>query len=253
MKTVKQINAIISKLQAEANDLENQAKNFSEQAKTLFNSWKGTQSRFANREDDPEYIRWKALNQAEDNAYIQAAEIRNIITVWRFNLLHAKKAELLPVWCEVMKPYEGKKIGEARKEEIRAKLKALGVAGYFSNYEYDTPKINLAYLDNNGYCFGGDYVELRGHYNTSFFDSDNKFVMPELDSFKFYGEGTPYIENPKQYIRNIRKLAEKAKKAAAAYDKELKAYNNAAIPGFAEIKTYNEYPDHVAKYFRIEK
>ena len=253
MKSVKEITAIISKLSNQAAALEKQGGEFLDHARELFNSWRGTESMFANRDEDPEYIKYKALHAAADNAYIKAGELKKIVTVWKYNLLHAKKAELLPIWAGVMNEYQGKQIGAIREKEIREKLKAAGVAGYFSKYAYSSPKISLSYLDKNGNCYGSDYVELSGDYNISFFDDNNKFLMPDLSSFKFYGENIGYIDNPKTYIKKLERAAEKAKKAAAIYDSALHEYNTAAIPGFTQIDYYKTSPDSIAKYFHITK
>lgn len=254
MKSVKEIKAIIHKLNNQVKECEEHADIYLDNAKKISDSWCGT-SRFkdTDKDTDPEYLTWEAYHKNADDLYTKAAELKKIIAVWNFNLLHAKKAELLPIWAGVMSEYQGKKIGEVREKEIRTKLHNLGISGYFSNYEYSSPKINLSYLDKNGNCYGSDYIELRGDYNISFFNTDNKFVMPELGSFKFYGEDTPYIENPKGYIKKLEKLAATAKKAAAIYDKAITEYNNNAVPGFSRIDYYRESPDCINKYFRIDK
>ena len=249
MKSVKEINSIICKLNNQAVELDNTNKNLINQAVELSESWKGT-SRFKDRKNDVEFIKWEQLHTEADNAHKAAEEIRKIITVWRFNLSHAKKAELLPIWVEVMKEYEGKKIGEVREKEIREKLKSFGVSGYFSKYAYSSPKISLSFLDKSGCCSCCDYVELTGFHKLEFFDENGKFKMPELETFKFYGESTPYIENPKSYIKNLEKLAEKARKAAASYDKAISEYNNAAVPGFSRIDDYSKSA-HEITHFRI--
>lgn len=250
MKSVKEISAIIHKLMKQATDAEKRGDNLLDEAKNVSNGWKGT--RFTDKKENPEFEKWQQLHVEADKAYTEAVELKKVITVWKFNLLHAKKAELLPVWVGVMKEYEGKQIGKAREQEIRDKLKAVGVYGYFSKYEYSCPKISLSYL-NSGYCSGSDFVELSGNYQLSFFDENNRFKMPELESFKFFGESTPYIENPKQYVKQLERLADKARKAADEYDKKLHEYNAAAVPGFAQIATYNNDPHSVAQYFRINK
>ena len=249
MKSVKEITAIISKLSNQAAALENQGSELLDKAKILSNSWHG--SRFADTKINPDFATWQELHAAADNAYIKAGELKKIIVVWRYNLLHAKKAELLPIWAGVMSEYQGKQIGAIREKEIREKLRAAGVAGYFSKYDYHAPEINLAYLDNNGHCCGVDYLKLSGNYQISFYDSNNKFVMPDLESFKFWGENIGYIDNPKTYIKKLERAAEKAKKAAAVYDSALHEYNTAAIPGFAQIETYKKDPASIAEYFRI--
>lgn len=251
MKSVKEITAIISKLSNQAAALENQGSELLDKAKTLSNSWQG--SRFADTKNTPDFTRWQELHAAADNAYIKAGELKKIVTVWKYNLSHAKKAELLPIWAGVMSEYQGKQIGAIREKEIREKLKAAGVAGYFSKYAYSSPKISLSYLDKNGNCYGSDYVELSGDYNISFFDDNNKFLMPCLDSFTFYGENIGYIDNPKTYIKKLERAAEKAKKAAAVYDSALHEYNTAAIPGFTQIDYYKTSPDSIAKDFHITK
>lgn len=251
MKSVKEINAIIHKLVKEVNDLENQGSKLLDEAKTISANFHGT--RFAKVADDPEVEKWHAIHAAADNAYIKAGELKKIIVVWKFNLLHAKKAELLPIWAGVMREYEGKKIGAIREKEISDKLHNLGITGYFSKYAYSSPKINLSFLDNNGHCSYPDYIELTGNYQVAFFDNENKFKLPDLETFKFYGEGTPYIENPRQYIKQLEKLATKAKTTAAAYDKALHAYNAAAVPGFAQIDAWKDNPGSIAEYFRITR
>lgn len=247
MKSVNEIKAIISKLHKQVEELENNGNRLLDRAKELSNNF--TRKIM----DNPNFNEWKELHEKADNEYIKAHELKKVITVWNYNLLHAKKAELLPVWISVMKEYQGKKIGDVREKEIREKLKNLGVSGYFSKYDYHAPEINLSYLDKNGFCSGCDYVKLSGNYQINFFDNDNKFVMPDLESFKFYGENNGYIENPKQYIKQLEKLAKKAKAAAGVYDKALHEYNAAAVPGFAQIETYHNDPNSVEKYFRINK
>lgn len=249
MKTVKEIQAIISKLSKQVKELEDQGGAALDAAKKMTQSWKS--SRFADTFKNPEFEKWQELHNTADAAHIKADEISKVITVWRFNLLHAKKAELLPLWAGVLKEYEGKQIGAAREKEIREKLHALGIGGYFSKYEYSSPKINIAFLNAKGYCSGSDYIELTGDYNITFWDAANKFMMPDLSGFKFYGENTPYIENPKAYIKQLERLAAKAKKAAAEYDKVLRAYNAAAVPGFRRIDSYEDNPASIADYFRI--
>lgn len=253
MKSVKEITSTISKLSKLVIECEKQGNDLTNQAKDLYNSWRGTDSIFANRDEDPEYIKYNELKDQAAAAYIKAGETKKIITVWQFNLLHAKKAELLPAWVEVMRAYEGKKIGAVREKEIREKLHAVGITGYFSKYAYSCPKICLSFLDSRGCCSSPDYVNLSGNYQIDFFDENGNFKMPDLSTFKFYGEGTPYIENPKSYIKNLEKLAARAKKAAAEYNKELHAYNAAAVPGFAQIETYNKEPASIAEYFKITK
>jgi len=251
MKSVKEITAIISKLSNQAAALENQGSELLDKAKILSNSWHG--SRFADTKNNPDFTRWQELHADADAAYIKAGELKKIIVVWRYNLMHAKKAELLPIWAGVLNEYQGKQIGAIREKEIREKLKAAGVAGHFSKYEYSSPKISLSFLDKNGNCYGIDYVELSGDYNISFFDDNNKFLMPDLESFKFWGENIGYIDNPKTYIKKLERAAEKAKKAAAVYDSALHEYNTAAIPGFTQIDYYKTSPDSIAKYFHITK
>ena len=239
MKTVEEIKKIIIKLTKQAKELE-------EQAEKMLDNWRDTRS------DAPDMDTWHETREAAETAYKKADELKKIVTVWKYNLMHAKKAELLPIWIKIMNEYQGKKIGAVREEEIRNKLHALGVSGYFSKYEYHSPKICLSFL-NGGYCYGSDYIELTGNYNISFFDNDNKFLMPELESFKFQGENIGYIENPKQYIKQLEKTAARARKAAAAYDEIIHEYNAAAIPGFSQIDTYKEAPWSIAKYFKITK
>lgn len=249
MKTVKEINAIISKLSNQVKDLENQGSRLLDDAKEISKEFHG--SRFSDTKLNPAFEKWHELHDTADAAYIKAAELKEIITVWRYNLLHAKKAELLPVWVSVMNEYQGKKIGTVRENEIREKLRAFGVSGYFSKYEYHSPEINLSYLDKNGFCSGCDYIKLSGNYQINFFDHDSKFIMPELETFKFWGENIGYIENPKQYVKRLKKLAAKARAAAAEYNKALHEYNAAAVPGFAQIDTYKKDPASISEYFRI--
>ena len=152
MKTVKEINAIISKLSNQVKELEAEGSRLLNNAKEISKDFHG--SRFGDTKANPAFEKWQELHDAADLDYIKAAEIKEIITVWRYNLLHAKKAELLPVWISVMKEYQGKKIGDVREKEIREKLKTFGVSGYFSKYDYHAPEINLSYLDKNGFCSG---------------------------------------------------------------------------------------------------
>lgn len=250
MKSVKEINAIIHKLNNQITELENKGGELLDNAKTISHDLK--KSDF--NDNNENFTTWKTLHNNADEFYKKAAELRKVVIVWRFNLLHAKKAELLPIWAGVMKEYQGKQIGRARDNEIREKLKALGIAGYFSNYEYSSPKISLSYIDKDGYTYGlTGFVELTSDYNIKFFDLENKFYLPDLESFKFYGENIGYIDNPKQYIKKLEKLANKAKSTAAVYDTALHEYNAAAVPGFAQIDYYKESPASVAEYFRIAR
>lgn len=251
MKSVKEIKAVISKLSIQAEKLEREGSSLLDEAKAISNNWNG--SRFSDVKSYPDYEKWQELHVAADNAYVKAGEVKRVITVWKFNLLHAKKAELLPIWAEVMKDYEGKAIGPARDKEIHEKLKKLGITGYFSKSEYSSPKINLSFLDNRECCTYTDYIELTGNYEVKFFDDNGKFTMPDLSTFKFYGESTPYIDNPKAYIKSLLKLADKAKKAAAAYNAAHHEYNKAAIPGFNTIDEYKNGAGSIAEYFRIDK
>ena len=251
MKSVKEIEVIIKKLQIQVNELENQGSRFLDEAKIIGGSLTG--SRFFEKTNDPNFEKWQELHKKADDSYIKAGELSKIITVWKYNLMHAKKAELIPIWAGIMREYEGRKIGAVREREITDKMHAVGVAGYFSKYEYSSPKIHLAFLDKNGFCCGSDYIELTGDYNISFYDEAGKFKMPDVSKFYFYGENIGYIENPKQYVKSLERLANKAKKAAAAYDAALHQYNAAAVPGFAQIDTYKTSPNSIAEYFRITK
>ena len=250
MKSVKEINAIIRKLDKQITELENKGGELLDNAKTISHDLKKTDF----NDNNENFTTWKTLHNNADDLYKKAAELKKVVIVWNYNLLHAKKAELLPIWAGVMKEYQGKQIGRARDNEIREKLKALGVTGYISQYEYSSPKISLSYLDENGYTHGlSSFVELTGDYNIKFFDLENKFNMPNLESFKFYGENIGYIDNPKQYINKLEKLANKAKSAAAVYNKALHDYNAAAVPGFAQIDYYKDSPASIAEYFRIKR
>lgn len=100
-----------------------------------------------------------------------------------------KTIDLLPKVYEVLKKYVGKKIGDKTKEKINNELKEKYNCTY---YIYDNELIITPLKNNYSYYV---YYKYCVEYNLSFWDNECKFVLPDLQEFKFRNKYIDFINN----------------------------------------------------------
>lgn len=117
-------------------------------------------------------------------------EFKNLVLK---NIDESKKAiDLLPKVYDELKKYVGKKIGVKTREKINNKLKEK----YNCTYYIYNNELTITPLKNN-YSYGVHYKYYIGYigYKLSFFDNECKFVIPELQEFKFNNKYIDFIKN----------------------------------------------------------
>lgn len=114
-------------------------------------------------------------------------EFKNLVLK---NIEESKKAiVLLPKVYELLKKYAGKKIGDKTKEKINNELKEKYNCTYYIS---DNELTIIPHKNNYSYCV---YYKYYIGYQLSFWDNENKFVLPDLQEFKSYNKYIDFINN----------------------------------------------------------
>lgn len=238
MKSVKEIKNIIRKLQETISSADKREKEISDEIRNIINSGKASG---ALSNEQREHL--DSIEAERDELYQAEVMPQKLLKIWKYNLYFAFMVEFIPVFYEVMTKYQGKNIGEKTREKIRNEFNARGLSVYFYQ-DYSRTIIGASYLEEyyNRFEF---YA-----YNAPLWDENNKLLLPALDGFKFEGQSIGYIENPKRYIKELEKLAEKLHTTAGLYAEAMKNYNRHAIPGTQKVE-YQNSPESTYSYFRV--
>lgn len=168
----------------------------------------------------------------------EKTHLRIALAILKDNAKAAFFEEFLPVFTDIMQPYNGKKYGEKTREKIREAAHAAGIGFYFDNRSGAATTIVAYPLSADGYRHGSDFdIRINSNYNTPFITEENKITTGENGAYI----REKYTDNPKARAAEILKAFEKAKKAAAAAEKAQSEYN-AIIP--AAMKNINTCDDH---------
>lgn len=121
------------------------------------------------------------------------------------------------VLFDICLPFDGKSYGEKTKEKIREEMEKNGFAFFFDSRYSSRRYISIAELNNNGCCYGSDYVE--GYARTpdnseycEFLTNENKLVYNRVLAVPYNSFSDDPEKKAKEIIRLYRKIQEEENK-----------------------------------------
>lgn len=164
-----------------------------------------------------------------------------VICCLRNNAKIALMSDILPAIIEYLKGINGKQYGEKTADKMREYFRDnYNIGVYLSRHYYTSgiSEIAVYLLDDNGFSHGGNYLEIytRGCDNP-IVNANNTITMDNLNSISdFSGRGLiPYIENPREHVKKLIKLKDKARAQLETACNTISDFNKLAPDGVPDL------------------
>ena len=137
-------------------------------------------------------------------------------------------------------PFDGKSYGEKTKEKIYKEMKENGFSFYFNGYsKYNY--IKIAELNENGCCYGSDYVEgyARTPDNTQysvFVTDENKLVFNRVMAAPY----VHFVDDPEKTTKEIIRLYRKIQEEENKIEKLHNEYNSLIPSGLPRCEYFKK-------------
>lgn len=157
--------------------------------------------------------------------------------ILRNNYKYALAAQVLPVLCDLLQKYKGKKAGEKTLAKFREELtKAAGVSVWFGRCITSQKSTHASiYEIIDGYS-GGETIDIYTKNGAGFINANNEFCGLYESDFQA-GYIADYIDDPEKRIDEIEKAAAEVKRIATEYNAAVDAYNAlTTIAGFEDLR-----------------
>lgn len=157
--------------------------------------------------------------------------------ILRNNYKSALAAQVVPVLCDLLQKYKGKKAGEKTLAKFRDELtKAAGVSMWFERNRI-SQKSTFAHVYEiiDGYR-GGETLDIYTKNGAEFINDNNEFCGLYESDFQA-GYIADYIDDPEKRLDEIEKAAAEVKRIATEYNAAVDAYNAlTTIDGFDDLR-----------------
>lgn len=181
----------------------------------------------------------KAIEKIEDKLkeiddelialYIEKETLNEEYTVLQSNYEYIVCKTVVPVICEVMNKYLGKRVGEKTTDKIRNEVyEKTGFRFYFSS-SYSTCKLNI----HSNYSLNVDLYVNWTDTNVRF------FFVEELTEDKIYIR-EDYVEDIPAYVKQMREERQQLKQAMENLNQMIDKYNEKRV---GDMHHYNRYYD----------
>lgn len=149
-----------------------------------------------------------------------------LVNNWRVALYH----EVMPIYCEVLKKYAGKRHGEKTAQKIKNEImERSGYRVYIANtYSYSPSTIRISI---NPPLYSLD-IEFSVHHNETDVLVDNVIQAHEPTDFYMHGH-TKYYENIEETIEKQERLKAKIDTMKKELERLEMDYNSDAVEGMA--------------------
>lgn len=144
-------------------------------------------------------------------------------------------AQALPVLCDLLQTYKGKKAGEKTLAKFRDELtKAAGVSVYFERNIFSQTSTHAGIYEIIDGFRGGETIDIYTKSRAEFINDNNEFCALCLSDLQpLY---LSYIDNPEKRLDEIEQAAAEVKRIAAEYNAAADAYNALTVDGLEHIR-----------------
>ena len=166
----------------------------------------------------------------------EKARAEKIGYILRNNYKAILAAQVLPVLCDLLQKYNGKKAGEKTLAKFRDELtKAAGVSVYFERGILSQKSTHASIYEIFDGFRGGETFDIYTKNGAEFINENNEFCGLYENDFQA-GYIADYIDDPEKRIDEIEQAAAEVKRIAAEYNAAADAYNALTVDGFEHIR-----------------
>lgn len=180
---------------------------------------------------------WRGFIDKIEAADKKTEHLRKIGYILKSNYKAALVAQVLPVLCDLLQKYKGKKAGEKTLAKFRDELtKAAGVSVFFARGALSQKSTHASiYEIIDGYR-DGESFDIYTKNGAGFINGNNEFCGLYESDFQA-GWIADYIDDPEKRLDEIEKAAAEVKGIAIEYNAAVDAYNAlTAIDGFEDLR-----------------
>jgi len=167
--------------------------------------------------------------------YAEEERLEQINVVLVSNYRYAVYKTVMPVICEVMNKYLGKRVGEKTTDKIRNEVYEKTGFRFYWSHAYSTYKINIGL--GAGFSYHNDIVLYVTWNNVEY--NHPGFFEEELteDKVRFYDN---YIEDVENYVNEMKEERSKLKQAMENLNSMIDKYNEKTV---GNMHHYSRYYD----------
>lgn len=198
-----------------------------------------------------EYENVREQIKADENLYAKLCaenDLHNAVIRCLWNNAYIELMnDVLPAIIEYLKKINGKQYGEKTADKMREYFRNeynLGVYLSSSYYSSEKREITIYFLDEKGFSHGGKDLEIYTRvYDNTIINANNTVTMDNLNNVSdFAGRGLiPYIDNPREHVKMLIKLKEKARKQLETAKETINNFNHIAPAGVHELPYISAY------------
>lgn len=167
--------------------------------------------------------------------YVEIEKLEQINTVLLSNYRYAVYKAVMPVICEVMNKYLGKRVGEKTTDKIKNEVYEKTGFRFYWSFAYSTYKINIGL--GAGFSYHDDITLYVTWNNVEY--NHYGFFEEELteDKVEFYDN---YIEDVESYVNEMKEERSKLKQAMENLNEMIDKYNEKCV---GNMHHYSRYYD----------
>ena len=203
--------------------------------------------------EDKTRAEWDALTLEEKHSYIKTTpaeerimrewteleteikRLEKLALILRHNYRATLAAQVLPVFVEILKKYDGKKAGEKTREKMNNELEtACGCSFYFDRY-YNSQRSETVCICEwlDGWRRGVDF-NINTKNRAAIIDEENT-INGNLTAEDLHANVGEYIEDAANRLDEINKAAEAVEAARQAFNDAADRLNALQVDGFKRV------------------
>lgn len=162
----------------------------------------------------------------------EVARLEKIAFILRHNYRAIMAAQVLPVFVEILKKYDGKKAGEKTREKIAEEMRtACGCSLWFER-NYNSQKSEAAHICErfDGWRLGEEF-NINTKSRAAIIDEENT-INGKLTAEDLRANVGEYIEDPAARVEAIAEADRRAEEAKKAYNEAIEARNALIVDGY---------------------
>lgn len=165
--------------------------------------------------------------------HVEIENLNQINTVLLSNYQYAVYKTVMPVICEAMNKYLGKRVGEKTTDKIRNEVYEKTGFRFFWSHAYSTYKISISL--GSGFSYNNDIVLYVTWNNVEY--NHPGFFEEELteDKVRFYDN---YVEDVESYVNEMKDERQQLKQAMENLNKMIERYNAKCVGNMHHYASY---------------
>lgn len=179
---------------------------------------------------------WRGFIDEMEAANKKTESLQKIGRILKSNYKNALAAQVLPVLCDLLQKYKGKKAGEKTLAKFRDELtKAAGVSVWFERGILSQKSTHASIYEIIDGFRGGETFDIYTKNGAGFINENNEFCGLYESNFQA-GYIADYIDDPEKRLDEIEQAAAEVKRIATEYNAAADAYNALTVDGFEHIR-----------------